>query len=58
MNSQDSDEKIDYIDRIKEKTIKKQFRQIYLDQEIRRKAQERKDKFLEKWGYIFACCLV
>lgn len=42
---------------IVDENINKQLLQIYLDQERRRKAQDRKRKFLEKWGYIWSCCL-
>lgn len=58
MNNLDGEDDTERIDIIREKTIKKQLRQIYLDQERRRRIEEKKNIFLEKWGCIFACCLV
>lgn len=39
------------------KTSKKQLKQIRLDQERRRKAQEKRINLLRKCGFIFGCCL-
>lgn len=57
MEKQNEEEKIERINIIREKTIEKQFREIYLDQKNRRKTQKKRDLFLKKWGCIFACCL-
>ena len=40
-----------------ETTLNKQLRKIYLDQERRRKVQDKRRKFIEKWGCICSCCL-
>ena len=41
----------------RETTINKQLRRIYKDQERRRNAEERRRKFMKKWGYICSCCM-
>jgi len=56
MNDQESEETFTNSGNIDDESINKQLLQIYLDQERRRKAQERKRKILEKWGYMWSCC--
>ncbi len=51
-------ERIETVDSIRKKTSSKQLDQIYSDQERRRKSQDRREKLLKKWRYIFGCCLI
>lgn len=44
---------LDSSDRAFETTLNEQLRRIYLDQKRRRKAQNKRRRFLKKWGYIF-----
>ena len=41
----------------KQSAINKQLRKLYLDQKRRRNAYDRRRRFLEKWGYVFSCCV-
>ena len=58
MEEINEEETLESINIVRESTLNKQLRQIYLDQERRRKVQENKRKFLDKWGYVFSCCLI
>lgn len=56
MNDNRDRHHLESVDMLRETTINKQLRQIYLDQERRRKAHERRRQLLEKWGYLCSCC--
>ena len=49
---------LETVDSIREPTINKQLQRIYLDQERRRRAQDRRRRFLQRWGYICSCCIL
>lgn len=57
MEEQKNNIGIEYIDSSYETTLQRQLHKIYMDQKKRREAQEKRKKFIKKWGFLISCCL-
>jgi hypothetical protein len=49
--------RIEDIDSSYETTLQRQLHKIYLDQKKRREAQEKRKRFIRRWGFLISCCL-
>ncbi len=57
MSANNDRENLEAVDSLRVTTINKQLQRIYLDQERRRRAQDRRRRFLQRWGYIWSSCI-
>ena len=49
--------RLDSNDRVYEMALNRQLRRMYSEQKRRRNVQNRRRRFLKKWGYLCSCCL-
>lgn len=51
-----SDDANQPIKRHYKKSLEKEFSTLYLDQKRRNSEEERKTKFIKRWGWLCSCC--
>jgi hypothetical protein len=57
MDTNNKTDEIELDESTRLKILNRQLKKIYQEQRRRKKAQERRRKFLDKWGYVFACLI-
>jgi hypothetical protein len=57
MDTNNKTDEIELDESTRLKILNRQLKKIYQEQRHRKKAQERRRKFLDKWGYVFACLI-